>query len=54
MVGSTLTVPLHGVGAVEAISAIDELGIASVVGSRRPSLDDVYLQLTGAHLSEAA
>ena len=53
-VGSTLNVPLHGVSGTDAITTIHALDVASVVGSRRPSLDDVYLRLTAGHLAEAA
>jgi ABC-2 type transport system ATP-binding protein len=54
-VGSTLTVPLVARPAAEAIAAIQglELPVASLA-TRRPSLDDVYLRLTGARLAEAA
>jgi ABC-2 type transport system ATP-binding protein len=51
-----LTVPAHG-GAqrlVEVIRALDEAGVAlDDVGLRRPTLDDVFLALTG-HAAEAA
>jgi len=53
-VGATLTVPLRGMTTGAAISAVDELGIAIAVGTREPTLDDVYLQLTGGRLAEAA
>ncbi len=53
-VGSTLTVPLNGHSTSEAIAAIHELGIAGAVSARRPTLDDVYLRLTGGRLAEAA
>jgi ABC-2 type transport system ATP-binding protein len=53
-VGATLTVPLHGVSAADAVSAIDKLGIASAISTREPSLDDVYLRLTGDRLAAAA
>jgi ABC-2 type transport system ATP-binding protein len=53
-VGSTLTVPLHDRRAAEAIAAIDDLALAAVISSRRPTLDDAYLRLTGAQLPEAA
>jgi ABC-2 type transport system ATP-binding protein len=54
-VGSTLTVPLSKRRATEAIAAIEllELSVASL-STRRPSLDDVYLRLTGGRLAEAA
>ena len=54
-VGSTLTVPLHGVSGVEALAAVDGLALAATaVSTRRPTLDDVYLRLTGDRLAEAA
>jgi ABC-2 type transport system ATP-binding protein len=54
-VGSTLAVPLHERSAAEAISAIDDAGVQSVsIATRRPTLDDVYLRLTGGRLAAAA
>jgi ABC-2 type transport system ATP-binding protein len=53
-VGATLTVPLRDITAAAAISAVDELGFATAIGTREPTLDDVYLQLTGGRLAEAA
>src|SRR5256885_946805 len=54
-VGSTLTVPLHDRAAAHAMAAIHESDLApSSISSRQPTLDDVYLQLTGARLAEAA
>ena len=51
-VGSTLTVPVGTRAAAPAIAAIAELGIsAESVTTRRPTLDDVYLQLTGSRLT---
>jgi ABC-2 type transport system ATP-binding protein len=54
-VGSTLTVPLDGRGAAAAIAEIEvlELPVMSI-STRRPSLDDVYLRLTGGRLADAA
>jgi ABC-2 type transport system ATP-binding protein len=54
IVGSRLTVPLREVTAGRAISAIDDLRVATAISTRRPTLDDVYLRLTGARLAEAA
>jgi ABC-2 type transport system ATP-binding protein len=55
IVGSTLTVPLHRRSAAAAIADIHDSGLgASSITARRPSLDDVYLQLTGGQLAEAA
>ena len=53
-VGSTLTVPLHEHSSGEAIAAVNELGIATAISTRQPTLDDVYLRLTGDRLAEAA
>jgi ABC-2 type transport system ATP-binding protein len=53
--GATVTLPLRGQPADEAIAAVRELGIApSAVATRAPTLDDVYLQLTGGRLAPAA
>ncbi len=54
-VGSTVTLPLADRGAADAIAAIDRLGLpVTSISTRRPSLDDVYLRLTGDRLAEAA
>jgi ABC-2 type transport system ATP-binding protein len=53
-VGATLTVPLRDMTAAAAISVVEELNLATAVGTREPTLDDVYLQLTGGRLAEAA
>jgi ABC-2 type transport system ATP-binding protein len=53
-VGATVTVPLNGHSSRDAIAAIHELGIADAVSARRPTLDDVYLRLTGGRLADAA
>jgi len=51
-VGSTLTVPAGDHPARDTIAAIAGLGIrAEAVTARKPTLDDVYLQLTGARLA---
>jgi ABC-2 type transport system ATP-binding protein len=55
VVGSTLTVPLHGATAGDAITAIDDAGLrTSAISTRKPTLDDVYLRLTGNDLALAA
>jgi ABC-2 type transport system ATP-binding protein len=55
VVGSTVTVPLHDATAGDVIAALDHAGLGvSSVASRRPTLDDVYLRLTGAGLAAAA
>jgi ABC-2 type transport system ATP-binding protein len=53
-VGSTLTIPLHDLTARRAIAAVDELGLASSISTREPTLDDVYVRLTGDRLAAAA
>jgi ABC-2 type transport system ATP-binding protein len=51
-VGSTITVPLRGLSASDAMAATAELGlITTSVSTRQPSLDDVYLRLTGRELA---
>jgi ABC-2 type transport system ATP-binding protein len=51
-VGSTLTVPTGGRPAKDTINAIASLGIhAEAVTTRKPTLDDIYLQLTGSRLA---
>ena len=54
-VGARVTVPLHGRAASEALTVIDGERIgASELQVRPPNLDDVYIQLTGAPVAEAA
>ena len=54
-VGSTLTVPLAGRSAGDVVTALRDAGITtSSISSRRPTLDDVYLQQTGDRLADAA
>jgi ABC-2 type transport system ATP-binding protein len=54
-IGSTLTVPLHEHQAPQAIAALGEISLApSGVTTRGPTLDDVYLRLTGERISGAA
>ena len=55
IVGSSITIPLHRRGAADVISGIERLGIAfTAISSREPTLDDVYLRLTGGQLAAAA
>jgi ABC-2 type transport system ATP-binding protein len=55
VVGSTLTIALGDRTAAEAIAAIDATDLAaSGITTRSPTLDDVYLRLTGAELAVAA
>ena len=54
VVGSTLTLPLAQ-DPTDAIAEIRELGLpVTSLSTRRPTLDDVYLRLTGGRLAEAA
>ena len=53
-VGSRVTVPLHQHSSGEAIAAIHDLGLAEAITAREPTLDDVYLRLTGDSLAVAA
>jgi ABC-2 type transport system ATP-binding protein len=53
-IGSRLTVPLHDTGSGDAIASIHRLGLAGAISARQPTLDDVYLRLTGDRLAEAA
>jgi len=51
-VGATLTVPVHDRSARQAIAAIADLDIAAgAISARPPTLDDVYLRLTGDRLA---
>jgi ABC-2 type transport system ATP-binding protein len=53
-VGSTLTVPLHEISGSDAIAVVNELELATEISTRQPTLDDVYLRLTGDRLAAAA
>jgi ABC-2 type transport system ATP-binding protein len=54
-IGSTLTIALDGRPAADAIGAINGTGLAaSAFMTRAPTLDDVYLRLTGSQIAEAA
>jgi ABC-2 type transport system ATP-binding protein len=51
-IGSTLTIPLHDRSASESMDAIDKADVAiGAITARAPTLDDVYLQLTGQSLA---
>src|SRR4051795_6065090 len=55
VVGQTLTVPLHDANASDALAAINQAGLStSAIRSRQPTLDDVYLRLTGTGMAAAA
>jgi ABC-2 type transport system ATP-binding protein len=53
-VGPRLTVPLHDRSSRDAVTAVHELGLATAISAREPTLDDVYLRLTGDSLAVAA
>jgi ABC-2 type transport system ATP-binding protein len=54
-VGATISLPLHDRTAAEAIAAIERAGVrTAAITTREPTLDDVYLRLTGGQLSAAA
>jgi ABC-2 type transport system ATP-binding protein len=54
-VGSTLTVPVRERTATNVIAGVHALGLDTTsVAAREPTLDDVYLRLTGGRLAEAA
>jgi ABC-2 type transport system ATP-binding protein len=54
-IGSTLTVPLHGRSAADAVASVTALSQRpSGIATRAPTLDDVYLRLTGSRLPGAA
>jgi ABC-2 type transport system ATP-binding protein len=51
-VGATLTVPVHDRPSADAVAALARLGLATgAVTTRQPTLDDVYLRLTGSRLA---
>jgi hypothetical protein len=54
VVGSTLTVPLPDGDSRRAAAVVRDLGLATALSIRQPTLDDVYLQLTGDRLAAAA
>ena len=54
VVGQTVTVPLREASAGDAIAAINHAGqVTSAISTRRPTLDDVYLRLTGETFATA-
>ncbi|MHB8467811.1 MAG: ATP-binding cassette domain-containing protein, partial [Acidimicrobiales bacterium] len=51
-VGATVTVPLRRASAREVVDAADGFGaVITATSTRRPTLDDVYLRLTGDRLA---
>jgi ABC-2 type transport system ATP-binding protein len=54
-IGARLTLPLHDRPAAAALAAVQRSGVRPTdIGTRAPTLDDVYLQLTGDRLRDAA
>jgi ABC-2 type transport system ATP-binding protein len=54
-IGSTLTIALDERPAADAIAAINSTNVkASGFTTRPPTLDDVYLRLTGTQIADAA
>lgn len=54
-IGATITVPLHGHEPARALAEIQAAGLpAASITTRQPTLDDVYLHLTGGKLHAAA
>ena len=54
VVGATVHLPLQGRPAHQTIAAIADLDVATTaIVTRIPTLDDIYLQLTGASLAAA-
>ena len=53
-VGATITIPLHDRSDPRVIADIQRAAVASAITSREPTLDDVYLRLTGGQLRDAA
>jgi ABC-2 type transport system ATP-binding protein len=52
-VGSTVYIPLNGDSGPDIADTVTDLGFATkATSSRRPTLDDVYLQLTGNSLAK--
>jgi hypothetical protein len=50
-VGATVTIPLRGAAPRDVIEAADDFGTVAATTTRRPTLDDVYLRLTGSRLA---
>jgi ABC-2 type transport system ATP-binding protein len=54
-VGATVTVPLHVRATSDAVGELERAGVRTTsITTREPTLDDVYLQLTGGQLTAAA
>ena len=53
-IGARITIPLHGSAAPETLAAADAERLrVSEIATRSPTLDDVYLQRTGARMHDA-
>jgi ABC-2 type transport system ATP-binding protein len=51
-IGNTLTIPLHEMSAGQAMSVVEGIALPTrSLATRTPTLDDVYLQLTGNRLA---
>jgi ABC-2 type transport system ATP-binding protein len=51
-VGATLTIPVRGRTAADVVAAINRIGLSSrAMTTRAPTLDDVYLRLTGDRIA---
>jgi ABC-2 type transport system ATP-binding protein len=54
-VGQTVYVPLPTASGAETLARLDRVDVrATAISTREPTLDDVYLRLTGGQLAEAA
>jgi hypothetical protein len=51
-VGTTLTIPVHGRSAADVVAAISGIDLMTrAMTTRAPTLDDVYLRLTGDRIA---
>jgi len=50
-VGASVTVPLRGAAPRHVIDMAETFGAVTAITTRRPTLDDVYLRLTGSRLA---
>jgi ABC-2 type transport system ATP-binding protein len=50
-VGATVTIPLRGGAPRDVLEIADDFGTIAATATRRPTLDDVYLRLTGSRLA---
>jgi len=54
-IGATITIPLHDRTPSQTIAGIEAVDVRTTgISTRRPTLDDVYLHLTGGQLQAAA